>query len=283
MTENLRQALERLHALPPIPEIAREILALNLVTEEGEAALLKLIEKDPPISAKVIGLANSPLFRTSKRIASMHDAAALIGVRRVKMTALSFAMMASMLRHPPGVLNVHNIWQHSMAVTMWMHAISQHMPEERRPEDEEVFLAGLLHDIGFLVLDFIAPKLSDKFHVALAAETSHTAEELESQMLTMSHCEMGAELAQRWGLGDRVIAVLRYHHRPDDEHAAIGQPLVKMVNLAEKLIPTFFRQNTAESDIAPEEWQALGIDPADVPKLIEIAGQYTDATGHPLV
>jgi putative nucleotidyltransferase with HDIG domain len=280
MTENLRQALDRLHALPPIPQIAHDILSLKMVSYEGEQELLRLIEKDPPISAKVVGLANSPLFGASIKIASVNDAATLVGIRRVKMTALSFAMMSAVVRHSAaGLLNVQDLWQHSLAVTMWMHAISRYMPEDARPKDEEVFLAGLLHDIGFLVLDYLAPKLSDKFHATLAAEPTRSVEELEAAMLEMNHCELGAELGQRWGLQEPIIAVMRYHHRPDDAQAAIGFPLVKMVNLAEKLMPTFSTSRCSHADITPEDWQALGIDPTNVSKIIELAQQHTHEAG----
>lgn len=276
MTESLRQALDRLHALPPIPKIARDILSLKMVSYEGEQKLLKLIGEDPPISAKVIGLANSPLFGATKKIASVSDAAALIGIRRVKMTALSFAMMSSMSRATPRLLNVHHIWRHCLAVTMWMHAISQYMPADICPKEEDIFLSGLLHDIGFLVLDYLDPDLSDGFHTRMAAEPGRPVEELESAMLEMNHCELGAALGQNWGLQGPIIAVLRYHHQPHDSRAAIGQPLVKMVNLAERLIPTFFASPNAHPNIAPEDWQSLGIDPQDAPKIIELARQQGD-------
>jgi putative nucleotidyltransferase with HDIG domain len=281
MTENIRQTLDRLHALPPIPQIAHDILSLKMVSYEGDQELLQLIEKDPPISAKVVGLANSTLFGASKKIISVNDAAALVGIRRIKMTALSFAMMSAVARpSPAGLLNVHDLWQHSLAVTLWMHAISRYMPEDARPQDEEVFLAGLLHDIGFLVLDYLAPRLSDKFHATLAADPTRSVEELEAAMLEMSHCELGAELGQRWGLQESVIAVIRYHHQPDNPQAAIGQPLVKMVNLAEKLMPTFSVSRHAPADIAPEDWLALGIASDNVPKIIEMAQQHAHESGH---
>lgn len=274
MNENLHHALQRLHALPAIPRVAREIMSLRLMSYQDEQALLKLIEKDPSISARIVGLANSPLFGSSRRIVSVSDAAALLGMRRVKMTAMSFAMMNSLARTPAGLLNVHNLWQHSLTVTMAMHTMSRHMPAGLRPQEDEIFLAGLLHDIGFLVLDYLAPMLSDRFHALLAAETGRSIEDVENGVLEMSHSELGAELARHWGLPENIVAVLRHHHQPDDAQAAAGRPLVNMVNLAEKLLPTFGSPDRPLPEIAPEEWRSVGIDPAHAAAIGEAAREH---------
>lgn len=250
------QDLLRLRSLPVMPKIAREILALKIESEEGERALLELIRKDPAISAKVVGLANSPAFGTSKKIASVNDAAARLGIKRVKLTAMIFAMMTSMVRTPGGLLNANCLWKHSLAVTMTMHSLAQYMPESLRPVEDDIFLSGLLHDIGFLVLDSIDPMLSDSFHARLEAENGRSEEEIESDMLEMDHCELGAELAKQWGLPEIIVSVLRHHHRPD----ADSPPLTRMACLAEKLLPTFGNPDNP-LPISAEEWRAVGIDP----------------------
>ena len=84
----------------------------------------------------------------------------------------------------------------------------------------------------------------------------------------MNHCELGAELARCWNLPDSIIAVLRYHHDPENELAAIGQPLVSMVNIAEKTLGAFGIPEHGSTEISPEEWQALGIDPSKADELI---------------
>jgi HD-like signal output (HDOD) protein len=274
-SNNLRQALEHIHALPPIPKIAQEILSLKLLSEEGEQALLELIKQDPAISAKVIGLANSPLFGTSRKITSVYEAASVLGIRRIKMTALSFAMMAAITRTPTGVLNANNLWQHSLAVAMTVHSMAQHLPASSRPAEDDIFLAGLLHDFGFLVLDYLDPMLSDKFHIRLAGEIEPAVEEIENDMLGLNHCELGAELASHWGLPADIVAVLRYHHCPAQAPAAVLQgQLAQMIHLAEKLLPTFGTTEQATPDIAEEIWYAAGIDPSCATELLETAQEH---------
>lgn len=259
---NLRHALSHLDTLPSIPSIARKILALKINTDEGEQALLGLIEEDPPIFSRVIGLSNSPLYGMGREILTLHDAAALLGSKRVKMVALSFSMMSAMSRKTGGLLNVENLWQHSLTIAMTMDNLSRFMPEEPRPSDDEIYLAGLLHDIGFLVLDYLDTRLSDQLHTRLAAEPLRPVEEIEAEMLETNHGELGAALGRHWNLPQGIVAVLNYHHTPGDERASVGQPLVGMASLAEKLLPTFGISGPARQKISPGEWLALGIDPA---------------------
>lgn len=272
--ESLRDAVSHLNSLPSIPKIAQEILSLKLITDEGERTLLKLIERDPLLSAKVIGMSNAPLFGATREIMTVRDAATVLGIKRIKMIALGFAMMSSITRGQTGLLNVQNLWQHSLAVAMAMHTLSRAMPGDMRPSDDEIFLAGLLHDIGFLVLNYINPKLSDKFHTRLTTEIGRPVEEIEAEMLEMSHSELGAELGRYWNLPEAIVAVLRYHHQPGDARAAVGQPLVKMANMAEKLLPTFGMFEHIQPDISIEEWQALGIDSTKVDEIMVLVQKH---------
>jgi len=273
--QNLSPIMENLGSLPPIPLVAQRILSLKINTDEGERTLLHLIEQDPPILAKVIGLANSPLFGTARRIISLHDAAAILGTRRVKMIALSFSMMATMSRKERSHLDVSQLWKHSLSVAMTMDTLARMMPRELRPMDEEIYLAGLLHDIGFLVLDYLDSDLSERFHERLANATDRTVEEIEAEMLETSHGELGAELVRHWDLPEPIIAVLRYHHTPDDPRAAIGQPLVNMACIAEKLLPTFGIVEPVMMTIDDSEWMALGIDPGQVDEIRARVEEHT--------
>lgn len=260
--KQLRHALSHLDGLPAIPSIAQRILALRINTDEGERALLDLIGKDPAILSRIIGLANSPLFGMGREILTLKDAGALLGSKRIKMVALSFAMMTSMARKPPGPFNIQGLWQHSMAIAMTMDALARLMPARRRPSDDEIYLSGLLHDIGFLVLDYLDPALSDRFHARMASEPGCPVEEIEAEMLEMDHSELGAALGRHWNLPEPIVAVINYHHTPNDERAEAGKPLVAMASLAEKLLPPFGIAESVQMRIGADEWRALGIDPA---------------------
>jgi putative nucleotidyltransferase with HDIG domain len=272
----LRVNVDALQALPALPKIAHQILSIKLATDKGDEMLLKLIEKDPAISARIVGLANSPLFGTSRKIMAISDAASVLGIKRIKMVALSFAMMSSVTRKPAGFLDVTHLWQHSMAIALAMDTLSKAMPKEMRPPDEEIYLAGLLHDIGFLVLEYIDPELSNRFHARLAAEGVSRYSELEAEMLEINHCELGALLAEHWNLAPSIVAVLRHHHSSDVAPDAVGQPLIAMINLTGRLFPAFGADESVPADIEIEKWLALGIAAEKVPEVEAAMGKRTE-------
>jgi putative nucleotidyltransferase with HDIG domain len=264
---DLRAAILNLDSLPAMPLVAQKILRLPLDTLDGETQLLKLVEQDPQISARLIGLANSPLFGASRKITSIADAAMMLGVNRVKSVSVGIAVMSTLNRHPTGHLNIQNLWLHSLGIALAMCALAHAMPSRDRPLEDEIFFAGLLHDIGFMVLNYIDPERSDLLQSRLAAEPDRPITEIESNVIEIGHGELGAELAQHWNLPDDIVAVLRYHHTPNYVGAKAGQPYIALLNLAEKLLPAFGISEHAGSDISLQDWRALGIDPARAEEL----------------
>ena len=266
---DLKRAIKNLDVLPAMPVIAQKLLALNLDTEEGAQMLLVLIEQDPQISAKILGLANSAMFGASRHVTTVRNAALLLGTKRVQSVATGIAIISLMSKTSAGGFNVQDLWLHSIGIAFAMQGIARSMPKELRPSDDQIFLAGMLHDIGYLVLAHLAPKLSDKLHTCLAAEPKRPAMEVEREILDICHEELGAELARHWNLPEEIIAVLHYHHSPDAAGAVVGQPLVRMINIAEKLLPSFGLNEYVAPGISAEEWEALGINPSKAEEVEE--------------
>lgn len=258
---HLKNALEKLDTLPAMPMIAQKLLTLPLETHEGELAMLKLIKHDPQLSAKIIGLANTPLFGSSLKTTSVKDAAMLLGMTRVKSVAVGIAAMSALTRMPQGRLNVQDLWLHSLAVAISMRTLAQYMPTQSRPNDDQIFLAGLLHDIGFLILAYLDVRSSDELHARVSEEPDRPMVEIEQELLDVTHSEMGAQLAQNWGLPSEVISVLRYHHNPEASEAQEGRILIRIINLAEKLLPSFGIAESVGTGVDNAEWDSLGIDP----------------------
>jgi putative nucleotidyltransferase with HDIG domain len=267
---NLREAVKYLERLPAMPEIAQKILMLNLESREGEQAMLKLIEKDPLISGRIIGLANTPLFGPSKRVTSVSDAAMLLGITRVKTVSVGIAVMSTLAAKSTGDLDIQGLWLHSLAISLAARTIARAMPGNARPLDDEIFLAGLLHDIGYLVLNHLDPQKSTRLHAQFVAEPERSSLDIERELLEMNHSELGAELARFWDLPQSIITVIRYHHDPQNAEASKALPLVSIINLAERILSFFGISEHDTYSISPENWQALGIAPAKGDELIEL-------------
>jgi len=263
---NLRAALKNLQALPVMPLIAQKLLALNTDTDVGERQLLQLVEQDPQILARTIALANSPILGSSiKKINSVKEAAMLLGSKKIKSVATCIAISSMKTKAPTGKLKLQDLWLHNLGVAFTLMTLSRAMPRELRPDDDQLFLAGMLHDIGYLALAYLDPKRSDELHTAMAASPSTPALEIERGMLDICHDELGAELAQQWKLPEEIVAILRHHHSPD---ADPEQALLRMLCLAEKILPSLGMAEYADPDISDEDWEALGISPDDADEII---------------
>lgn len=259
---DLKQAVRKLDALPAMPAIAQKLLALDLNTEDGKQKLLVLIEQDPLISAKIVGLANSAIIGSSRHITTVKDSAMLMGVKRIQSIATGIAIMTMMAKTPATKFSMPDLWLHSIGISFAILGIARFIPEKVRPQEDQLFLAGMLHDIGFMALAYLDPNLSDRLHTCLAAEPERPITEVEQSLMNIGHEELGAELARHWGLPEEIISVIRHHHHPSTAGASAGRALARMINIAEKLLPHFSICEYGNPEITAEEWKALGINPS---------------------
>ncbi|MBY0475231.1 MAG: HDOD domain-containing protein [Nitrosomonas sp.] len=276
---NLKQSLERIHTLPAMPAIAKKMLTLALNTDEGEAQLLKLIAQDPHISARIIGLSNASLFGSPGMISSISDAAMRLGLTQIKSVAIGMATVSAFTKPPEGKLKAKDLWTHSITIASAMRTMAKHMPARIRPMEDQIFLAGLLHDIGYNVLNFIAKDISDALHERLRTTPEASLLEIEHELLGTDHGEIGAQLGIHWELPAEIIAVIRHHHMPDKMDPEINQSLARLVNVAEKMLPDLAVTEHSAQEITEQEWIKLGIDPREVGTIAEeveaIAKQVT--------
>lgn len=255
---DLKQAVNRLDSLPAMPIIAQKLLALKLNTDQDEQQMLLLIAQDPLISAKIIGLANSPLVGASRKINTVKDASLLLGLKKVQSVATGLAIM-SQVNQSVGRLNIHALWEHNMGIAFAMLAITRAMPVKMRPNDDLTFLAGMMHDIGYSVLAHLDVERSDELQTRMVTEPERFSLSIEAEIVELTHDELGAELARHWNLPEEIISAIRFHH--DVQKSDPAQPLARIINLAEKLLPSLGFHEFIDNTITPEDWQALGIDP----------------------
>ena len=275
----LKQALANLNSLPAMPATAQKLLALPLDTDEGEAQMLKLIEQDPQISAKIISLANSPIMGNSRKLNKVSDATMLLGLTKVKSVAVGIASMSNLSKAPPGkYFKPQDLWLHSMTVAIVMRTIAQAMPRKMRPNEDQIFLTGLLHDIGFMALHHIDAAASDALHQQFFMQEGRPVIDIELETLGITHCYIGAQLGRHWHLPEEIIVVLGYHHPPYVEEVASRNPLVRLVNLSEKIAPNFGIAEHTGGEVQEYEWVELGIDPANVGDICEQANELAIQT-----
>jgi putative nucleotidyltransferase with HDIG domain len=193
----------------------------------------ELVARDPALSAKLIHLANSAVFGLQLEVASPKDAVTYLGLettRALVLMAHSFAFFDQVI---PSRFSIEHLQAHSLNTAHIARRIAEAEGQESQQADQ-AFTAGLLHDIGKLVL---AANLPEAFSqaLAMAAEQRRSLWETESQIFGASHAEIGAVLLGHWGLPLPVLQAVAGHHCPELGGQFPGFSTVTAVHVADVL------------------------------------------------
>ncbi len=223
--------LGRLRELPALPVSVTRVIALAGDPDADTAEIIHAIELDPGLTTNVLRVANSAYFAGPRQIGSIRDALLRLGMKRIIHLAMT-AAVAPVARQPvqgydlmPGEL-----LRHSMATAIACEELAVALD---KPIPDNVFTAGLLHDIGKIVLGtFIAadpvPIMRMAFEEKLSFETA------EARVLGTNHAEVGAELLAMWNLPEAIVEAARWHHEP--ERAASPSATLDLVHMANLLV-----------------------------------------------
>lgn len=245
---------------PSCPEVATILLALDVECREGQEVLVGLVAQNADVAARIVCMANCARF-AGRAVSDVREAIARIGWQRTKAITLYLSVSSALVHGAPGAMQANEIWRHSLAVAMIMETLSSFMRTGYGPSDEAIYTAGLMHDIGFVVLNDSKPALGQQLFLRLKNNVNSDPAAIEQAMLAVSHSELGARLALHWHLPNEVVAVIRYHHTPRVSDARPGWPMVMMAYAAEELLPAFYVPEKLRRKMRDEEWQSLGIDP----------------------
>jgi len=229
--EDIERSIE---TIQPIPQVALKILRLIDEEEYDIKVLTEEIRKDQVISARTLKLCNSVIFAGSNKIESLDHALVYIGLQMLVKLVIS--------------ASVDNYFSHSGSGYslckggLFHHAIGTAIISEKlaaltgRVKPGLAYTAGLLHDIGKVVLDQYVSSAYPLFYRKLSDEDSSFAD-TEKTILGIDHTEIGSNLARKWSFPQSLIDVIRYHHQPED--AAQNLELAHTVYLADLLMSRF--------------------------------------------
>ncbi|MBI5865208.1 MAG: GGDEF domain-containing protein [Planctomycetes bacterium] len=190
--------------LPSLPTVAAEILRLTRSDDVTVDALVKVVQQDPALTAKLLKVVNSALFSLPREVGSLKQAMVILGLRSVKVMALSFSLVEALRTRPGDIYDIETYWRRSLTSAVAARLIAK----AANPKiAEEAFVAGLLADIGEFTLWRAAP---DDF--ARSRKTGGTALEGELAVFGMTHAVAGGELLSRWNLPRTLCEAVGAHH-----------------------------------------------------------------------
>lgn len=209
---------ETLH-IPPLPEAARRIIQLQTQPDYDLSDLTKIVESDPSLAAQIVGWANSPIYRARSEVRSVNDAIMrVLGFDLVVNLALGLAVGKS-LRVPAGAEGgMFLYWLRSVYMAATVEALARCMPKSQRVSPGLAYLAGLLHNYGYLVLAHVFPPHFQALQVHVGANPQLPNYMIEQDCIGISGEEIAGALLQSWSLPDAVCLAIRFQNAPDLAH-----------------------------------------------------------------
>lgn len=206
--------LGRISSLPSVPSLYQEVVA-EIESEQGTVARVgEIVAQDPAMTAKILQLANSAIFGLRSKTTSAVQAASFIGLDVLKSLVLSLEVFRSFEGTTATSLNIEAFTSHCLRVASIGRTIAKCEGLDRN-DSGEVFTAGLLHDVGKLILAANAP---DRFSAAINKSNADSIPIVvaEKELFGLGHDEIGGYLLALWGLPQSIVEGVAFHHRSDD-------------------------------------------------------------------
>jgi putative nucleotidyltransferase with HDIG domain len=274
--ETIDRQIDRMSKLPILPQI---LVRLNQVaSDSGSSAedLGKVILKDQSLTLRILKVVNSAYYqrRGREQVTTVSKAVVLIGFNGVRRLALGMSVCDT-LRSADELPGMERFWAHSLATAITARLLAE---LSGHPSKEEAFVAGLVHDIGKLVLARCEPEL----YARLLAEhgSDGPLRAAERQAFGLSHAQAGKKLARRWGLPGALEEVIGDHHGYESTGLGGGLPLLlRIVIAANRFSPGVLAppDDAAALEVARLLDEALDVNGLEAEVLYEnVVQEYTD-------
>ena len=227
----IEQAME---TIQPIPQVALKILRLIDNEEYEIKALAEEIRKDQVISARTLKLCNSVAFASSNKVESLDQALVFLGLRLIVKLVISVSVNEFFSHSGLGYsLCKGGLYHHAVGTAVIAEKLADYTGSV---EPGLAYTAGLLHDIGKVVLDQSITSAYPLFYRKLFEEENNFSE-AEKEILGIDHTQVGSKLARKWSFPESLVDIIRHHHEP--EQAARHLELAHVVYLADLLMSRF--------------------------------------------
>ncbi len=244
--------IDEIESLPTFPEHIMELQALCDNPESSINAITKKIHTDPSLAADVLKIANSAGFITGKRIESISDAVIIIGMRNLKSILVATASRRIL---DSRYKRYESIWDHCNRAAFYGRAIAELTGNQKI--SDQVFIAGLLHDIGKIALLAADETLVAKIGTIAGGKRAGTTAILEEVSIGISHTTIGRMVAEKWNFPEFITAAIDSHHSPMNAPGKYRNT-VTLVYLANMLCE-IDQQNFDMSFIEMEILESLGL------------------------
>jgi HD-like signal output (HDOD) protein len=263
--------------LPSLPEVVMRALDLAAKPDTSILALGRVIAEDAPLAARLLRIVNSPYYGLGRRVDSVPQALTVIGMQELMNLLLATGVLRAFQGLPCNLVDMARFWRHSLYCAVFTRALARNRGERSL---DRYFAAGLLHEVGALVLYIGVPELARE----ALNQARHADLDLcraETAVIGFDHAAAGSALLTAWHLPEPLIMVTAHHHNP--AAATEHHTLVATVHLADLITGALITPSGA-TDQAPTldgaAWDHAGFTVEILPQLISDAdAEFAGAEG----
>jgi HD-like signal output (HDOD) protein len=237
--------------LPTLPRVLDEVTRLIDDPDSSMEDIAKVISLDQVLSAKVLRMANSPIYGLAGSITSVQHALVLLGCNVIRGIIISTSVFDTMINKMVG------LWEHSLGCAMACHEIAK---VARLKDPEEYSVAGLLHDLGKVVVAVQIPEAKDEIDKTVAEEDASYYDS-EQRVLGIGHDRINSWLADHWNLPVVLKEGMSHHHTPS--RAEYYPTMASVVHLGDFMVRLFEFGNSGDEgvhEVDPQALSYLGLD-----------------------
>ncbi len=278
--EGILEFVEKQIALPSIPMVAARVLQIVNDPNATAGQLEEVLRGDSSLVSRILRMANSAFYQRMERARSIRDAIAILGFKTI--TNLALASSTRSLYSPFG-LHENMLWEHSIGTAITSALLAR---EFKVLKPDEALLAGLLHDIGKIILNLAKPEAYGEVAECVYNQ-GRTYFDSERALLEFTHCDVGASLVKKWNFPIEFGKAIYYHHRLSDLDAGRMDPahvkFIALVDVANQMMHRLgvgYRTACEDLDLSElPSWGLLGIQigPEELGSLLDrVASAYQE-------
>lgn len=272
--EKLRGLISQLPNVPSLPSLYSQLIDTLNKPDSSTRTVAEIVKKDIGMTLKLLQIVNSAFFGLRRQISDSREAVEFLGLDTINSLTLGLGIISQIESRSAGE-TLADIWSHSMSVAV----LAQKIAACERPETaSDAFTAGLLHDLGKVVL---ATNLPAKYKLVLelVSREGVSGSEAEKRIFDATHCEVGAFLIGLWGLPTEVVRAVAYHNSPADGESS-GFTALTAVHAANAIQGWVARGEPGRTpdNLDAEYIDSLGLS-ARLPVWMDICANFQAAVG----
>lgn len=208
--ELVKRLFARISEVSTLPAVAMRIIQVANDSSTGSADLLEAVQYDAAMAARIMRTVNSSYYSMQNKVGDLKLAITLLGFKEIRNLAMT-AYVAQLFKKNKGygTYTREGLWNHMIGVGIVARLVAE---VSNKAAPREAYLAGLLHDLGFILID---QYLNQPFHQLIDSLTEErNLVETEDEILGFDHAALGAYVGAQWRLPEHLVATIGFHHDP---------------------------------------------------------------------